>query len=187
METWALWIVTPLLGAFIGWVTNRVAIKMLFHPREQFLGFQGLIPKRKKEIATKVAKVVSEQLLRSDDIKKKIQEAGKLTEEKAKDYGQAFLEERPGLNALIPKALKNQATAALSGAVKKFTAEFSTEILQELNIAGLVEERVASFENDKLEELIKKISSKELKHIEILGGVLGGLIGLINAVVVYWT
>ncbi|MBK6826355.1 MAG: hypothetical protein IPG86_05585 [Chitinophagaceae bacterium] len=48
MNIWVI-ILVPLISAFIGWVTNWVAIKMLFHPREprKFLGitFHGIFPK----------------------------------------------------------------------------------------------------------------------------------------------
>lgn len=41
----------PLIGGFIGWLTNWVAIKMLFYPREPkkilFVTFQGIFPKTK--------------------------------------------------------------------------------------------------------------------------------------------
>ena len=44
----------PLIGAFIGLVTNWIAIRLLFRPRRRMLGFQGLIPKYRREIAERV-------------------------------------------------------------------------------------------------------------------------------------
>ena len=44
----------PLFGAAIGWLTNYVAIKLLFKPHRRVeifgLNIQGVIPKRRKEI-----------------------------------------------------------------------------------------------------------------------------------------
>lgn len=45
----------PIIGAIIGAFTNYLAIKMLFHPRKPILGIQGLLPKRRKILASKIA------------------------------------------------------------------------------------------------------------------------------------
>lgn len=62
--------IPPLIGAVIGYITNDIAIKMLFHPRKAiFIGkwqmpfTPGLIPKEKNRIAKSVGNVVSTQLL----------------------------------------------------------------------------------------------------------------------------
>lgn len=70
MYIYGRWIVIPLIGAFIGWITNVLAIRLLFRPHRpfQFLfwTFQGLIPKRRAEIAANVARVVDKDLLPSE-------------------------------------------------------------------------------------------------------------------------
>src|SRR5947208_14089446 len=66
----------PVISAFIGWFTNWIAIKMLFHPKEpvKVLGitFHGIFPKRQKLFAEKLGKLVSEELLSFSDIENKI-------------------------------------------------------------------------------------------------------------------
>ena len=64
------WILPPLLGALIGYVTNRIAIKMLFRPLnpKRFLGMRvpltpGVIPRNRYDLARTIARMVSEQLL----------------------------------------------------------------------------------------------------------------------------
>ena len=44
----------PLIGFVIGYFTNYIAIKMLFYPRKSVLGFQGILPKRRREIAERI-------------------------------------------------------------------------------------------------------------------------------------
>ncbi|MBF0544868.1 MAG: DUF445 family protein [Candidatus Riflebacteria bacterium] len=60
------------VGAFIGYLTNDVAVIMLFRPyRKMRLGWfswQGLIPSRQDELASKIGEVITEQLLTSDKI-----------------------------------------------------------------------------------------------------------------------
>ena len=64
------WILPPLLGAIIGYVTNRIAIKMLFRPLnpKRFLGVRvpltpGVIPRNRFDLARNIGRMVSEQLL----------------------------------------------------------------------------------------------------------------------------
>ena len=64
------WILPPLLGAIIGYVTNRIAIKMLFRPLnpKRVLGVRvpltpGVIPRNRFDLARTIARMVSEQLL----------------------------------------------------------------------------------------------------------------------------
>lgn len=78
------------IGAFIGGVTNHLAIKMLFHPRQTWrIGGRrvpftpGLIPKRRDEIGLALGKVVSDylvttrglsEMLHKPDIRQKIED-----------------------------------------------------------------------------------------------------------------
>jgi uncharacterized membrane protein YheB (UPF0754 family) len=71
------WIVlVPVISAFIGWFTNWIAIKMLFHPKKpiRFLGLtiHGIFPKRQKQFAEKLGKLVSEELISFREIEEKI-------------------------------------------------------------------------------------------------------------------
>lgn len=68
-------LVPPIIGAVIGYITNDIAIKMLFHPRKPvYIGkwqlpfTPGLIPKEKNRVARSIGKVVSTQLLNSDTL-----------------------------------------------------------------------------------------------------------------------
>lgn len=67
--------IPPLVGAIIGYITNDIAIKMLFHPRRPiYIGkwklpfTPGLIPKEKRRVAQSIGNVVSNQLLNSDTL-----------------------------------------------------------------------------------------------------------------------
>lgn len=70
MQDWLYILVSILVAAFVGGVTNHFAIKMLFHPRNAVhIGkvhvpfTPGLIPKRRDDIALSLGKVVSEYLV----------------------------------------------------------------------------------------------------------------------------
>lgn len=66
----------PLIGAVIGYITNDIAIRMLFHPyRPLYIGkfklpfTPGIIPKEQARIAKSLGQVVSEMLLCEEALK----------------------------------------------------------------------------------------------------------------------
>ncbi|NCT95515.1 MAG: DUF445 family protein, partial [Chitinophagaceae bacterium] len=54
---------------------------------------------------------------------------------------------------------------------------------QQLDLEKIVVDKVAGFSSDKLEEILKGIMSKEFRFVEILGGILGFLIGLLQVLI----
>ena len=70
-------LIPPVIGGIIGYITNDIAIKMLFHPRKPiYIGkwqlpfTPGLIPKEKHRVAKSIGRVVSNQLLSPDTLTK---------------------------------------------------------------------------------------------------------------------
>jgi uncharacterized membrane protein YheB (UPF0754 family) len=70
----------PVVGAFIGYLTNRVAIRMLFRPlkawkigRMRVPMTPGVIPSRREELAINMGEVVGDHLLTSKEIGKGLQ------------------------------------------------------------------------------------------------------------------
>lgn len=61
------------------------------------------------------------------------------------------------------------------------------DVLKRLNLAEVVREQVDTFPIAKLEELVLGIISKELKLITWLGGIIGGLVGILQALIVFLT
>lgn len=75
MEHYLPWLVPPLLGALIGYVTNYIAIKMLFRPLQPWRIFglrvpltPGIIPSKRGELAQRMGHTVGGHLLTSADV-----------------------------------------------------------------------------------------------------------------------
>ncbi len=71
------YIARPLIGAVIGYITNDIAIRMLFRPRraKYIFGFRlpftpGLIPKEKARIAASIGEAVSKNLMNREVLEK---------------------------------------------------------------------------------------------------------------------
>ena len=99
-------ILTPVIGAIIGYFTNWLAIKMLFKPHREyrFLGVRvpftpGLIPKERRTLAQKIGEVTAKnvltddalnEMLRSEEMREKLRLAADgLFERLAKNTAQA--------------------------------------------------------------------------------------------------
>lgn len=70
----------PVIGAFIGYLTNRIAIRMLFRPLKAWrvLGIRvpmtpGVIPSKRHELAENMGEVVGDHLLTSTEVGKGLQ------------------------------------------------------------------------------------------------------------------
>jgi uncharacterized membrane protein YheB (UPF0754 family) len=59
-----------------------------------------------------------------------------------------------------------------------------TTVEEKVDFGQIVESKVASLELDRLEDLINRVASKELRTIELLGGVLGFLVGVVQVMLV---
>ena len=183
----------PLIGALIGWFTNYIAIKMLFHPKDEarifFISLQGVFPKRQKDFARKLGQIVSEELLSVHDITKHLKE--KATSEAILQHIAKRLEE--GITSRLPRVFPMLAmlmTGDMTEKIKKILMEqiaglneeliekLSGELEDELDMHRIVEEKVSSFSSDKLEEIVFAIMRKEFKFVELVGAVLGFLIGV---------
>ena len=55
--------------------------------------------------------------------------------------------------------------------------------MQQVNLSGIVEEQINSFDLDYIESLIIEIANKELGLIMLLGFLLGGIIGCFQGII----
>ncbi len=69
------YLIPPLLGALIGYVTNYIAIRMLFRPLRawRLIGLRvpltpGIIPAKRGELARRMGEMVGDHLLTADDV-----------------------------------------------------------------------------------------------------------------------
>lgn len=185
----------PLISAFIGWFTNWIAIKMLFHPREPkvILGirFQGIFPKRQQQFAQKLGKMVSTELLSFQDIETKIsnpanvQKLMPFVEQHIDHFLRVKLADKmPVISMFIGDKTINQLKAVFIAELTELfpviMKNYMNNLQEELDLEKIVIEKVSGFSSDKLEEMLNAIMAKEFRFVEIIGGVLGFVIGLIQ-------
>ncbi|AEF82773.1 DUF445 domain-containing protein [Leadbettera azotonutricia] len=72
------WIIPPLVGAIIGYVTNAIAIKMLFRPLKEvrILGIRlpftpGILPRERHKLAESIGRMVERELITPEILKER--------------------------------------------------------------------------------------------------------------------
>ena len=194
---WWLFII-PFIAAFIGWLTNWLAIKMLFHPRnpKKIMGItiQGIFPKRQKLLAEKLGKLISKEFLSFEEIEQKITDPNKLRKvlPMIENHVDEFLrvkmtKEMPFLSMFIgDKTIGSLKTAFMQEIELIFPGvmiQFAGNMKDELDIEAIVTQKVTAFSSDKLEEILLQIMSKEFRFVEVIGAVIGFLIGLLQVAI----
>ncbi|MGV3767953.1 MAG: DUF445 domain-containing protein [Chitinophagaceae bacterium] len=185
----------PIIAAFTGWITNKIAIKLLFHPRlpVRFMGItiQGVFPKRQQQFAEKLGKLVSRELLSFDDIKEKIarpenvHKVMPLVEKHIDHFLQVKLGEKmPIVRAFVGESTLNQMKSILMEELEALfpvlMEDYMHQVKTDLDLEQIVTRKIAAFSTDKLEEILMQIMAKEFVFIEVIGAVLGFIIGLIQ-------
>lgn len=186
-------LVSVVIGALIGWITNYIAIKMLFRPYKEvnliFFKIQGLIPKRKNEIGEGIADTIDKELLSIKDI------IGQLNDEEffkklealidsvmEKDLKAKIKEKFPFMQLFLSDSVLNEIKQTIKNIVlenkEEVIAFFSSYVEEKANFKQIIVDKISSFSLEKMEKLIFELANKELKHIEIIGAILGAIIGV---------
>lgn len=191
-----LYLVTfPLVGAAIGWCTNFLAIKMLFHPRKPLrlpgLRIQGLLPRRQRDLAEKIGETVADEILSAAEISSLLgrihwreEVEGIVASIIGRDLVPRSMQMLPGVGLLLQQVqdrLTDRILEALDSHMDAIVARFHDE----LDIKAMVVERIAGLDLDDLERLVFRLVARELRHIELVGGILGFIVGLVQSLIFF--
>jgi uncharacterized membrane protein YheB (UPF0754 family) len=186
------------IGAGIGWVTNYVAIKMLFRPYKEInfglFKIQGLLPKRKHEIGESIAEIIQSELVSLKDIVSSM-DKDKL-EEKMSEAIDKILEEKlqreitknfPMIAMFLSSDMLDKIKVIIKNSIlenkDKIISMFSDYLEENVDFKGIIVRNVDAFSLEKLEEITYSLAKKEFKHIEVVGAVLGAIIGFAQFII----
>lgn len=188
-------ILLVLIGGLIGWLTNKVAIKMLFRPvnPHKVLGitFQGVFPRRKDQIAVSLAEIIETELLSKDVLMDQLFDQDKL--ESVKDRLKSVIVEK--LSEAIPPMAAMFIGGDIKGFVKKYIDKHGDEIFDalfkelkdlsfdQIDIREIVKNRIDALDFIEFEKIIFGLMNKELRFVEVIGLFLGAFIGVIQYLV----
>ena len=192
---WA-YLLMPFVTAGIGWVTNWLAVKMLFLPLKPVVIFpgvkiQGLIPRRQSDLARQVAEIIERELISQNMIREAVQSVGigDMVEEKVRALIREKLVEKlkgiPMLGAFLNEesisGIEDYIVQELRVMSESMAVEFADGVEDRLQVRHMVEKRIEAFDLLKLKKIVESVASKEFRTIEMTGAVLGGLIGVLQS------
>lgn len=188
-------ILIPIISAFIGWFTNWIAIKMLFHPKQpkKILGitFHGIFPKRQRQFAEKLGVLVATELLHFDEIAIRLKDPSQLKElepvisKHLDTFLQVKLKEKlPVISMFVGEGTMGKIKEGMMEEIEVLLPEiierYTDSLRHKIDVQRMVTEKVSNFSSDKLENILNAIMKKEFFFVEVIGGVLGFIIGLLQ-------
>lgn len=174
-----IYIIGALIGAVIGYITNWLAIKMLFRPREAKYIFgmklpftPGLIPKEKSRIANKVGETVGTHLLNSDSLSKALKDDK--IKAKFNEVAKEKINQVINSNSTLDDSLKNtlgENYYALKGNMINNIAKTILESIQEEEFKNKVKFYIVDSIKERLnknpEKIIDFINSNKFREVII--------------------
>lgn len=191
MSVWAGWVLPPLVGAVIGGVTNDVAIRMLFRPYAAWRvgGLRvpltpGLIPRERAQIAYAIAETFTEHVLDSDQV------ADLLLTDRVratlKDKVAGMVDQLGGLLGANPAMLTMAKGMAGDLLLREIDALARGDGPSGDHIRERIRERIDALDVAKLEALVLGFSRKQFRAITWFGVLLGGLIGVVQVLLMHF-
>ena len=167
------WIFSPILGGIIGYITNDIAIKMLFHPYEPLyiknwhVPFTpGLIHKQKDRIARSIGAMVNEHLLDSKTLQNTLLSEDVL--DKLKEHINAFLktlknDERTLEQAILSFGVKCDGLAEHMKYIKKSAADFILERVTDEQIGIYISRKVT----EEAQRILGTFAAETIKKLGV--------------------
>lgn len=191
-------IVIPFIGGFSGWLIITTALKLMFRPDKPVkipwgnTYLQGLIPRKKAELAAGIREMIQTQLLHAvtKDSGLAPDIFSKLTDTVAQGIKNRTEQKIPGF---LPGAVRERISGAVEDIVRKEAPAFIEAVLdkirdqgdQEQDFCRMLEDKIQAVDLYKIEESVKK--SPEiliLKTGAVVVGVAMGFVQLLAAVYV---
>ncbi len=185
MDNWLAFALPPLIGAFIGALTNDVAIRMLFRPyAARHIGkwrvpfTPGLIPRERHHIAESIADTFVAHVFGNSDV------AELFLTDKVK--GQLKIKVDALIGQLGGMLNVNEGMLGMARAMAgSYVIDEIGKIAAEMDDEGdeikqRIKEKIDNLDVATLEELVMGFSRKQFRHITWFGALLGFMIGVVQ-------
>jgi len=192
----------PVVGALVGTVTNWLAIQMLFYPREptRYLGlfeYQGLFPKRQAEMAQRMGGIAARELIIPSEVFDELMQ-GSLPETVTEAHVVALEEQARTRMAPVMQmvdsmvdeearpAMRQSLAARINEEVPRMRRTLVQRVSDHIDLEGMLSRRLVNLKSSEFEQLIRGLFQREEIYLIIYGGLLGGVIGGLQLLVVNW-
>lgn len=173
-QTWTL----PVAGALVGYITNWIAIKLLFEPADPIpIGpfiLQGLFESRQVEVSNEFGNFLNTRVLQSFSILDGLVKGG--------DDGLFFDFLRQQLPYPVPKHILSAAIKAIQQTANdpERYPELHDYVTKQLDISNTLSTRLKLLQPKEFEDLLHPVFQEDEIILIATGGVLGFLAGLLQ-------
>jgi uncharacterized membrane protein YheB (UPF0754 family) len=193
-EGWVL----PVAGFLVGYVTNWLAMNLIYEPREPVqigpFKIQGVFIKRQREVATQFADVIADRVLTPENMVQHISEGPNrqrlldILEGQVEESMQEY--ERDAMVAmLVSKDKLEEAKADLLGRVRNADMTDSRQIKtfanQSRKIHAQMEANLGALDADQFGGILRPVFQKDEWKLILAGGVIGTGIGALQVVLLF--
>ncbi len=170
-------LVSALFGALIGYLANRLAIWMLFHPIKEYrigpFKIQGVIPRMKNELINRFGEIIEREVLNYSDIVGEIKNVIKRETERY-------------LDTHIPKFLGDigdKITRLIADGLSNLISNYIGMLSDKISIREVVIRKFKDLDVGELSKTVNKAIGKELRYISINDAILGFIIGALEPII----
>lgn len=168
----------------------------MFKPIKPFkllfgLKIHGVIPSRKSELAASIGDVIEKQLVSSGDILNQL-----ISEKEIDDLKTVIVDNvviilksklPTFLHSFTDKTIKKQLDAFMHKDGEKYIRDMLEKTItganKRISVSKIVSDKIEALDLAAFEEIVTGVVNKELRHIELLGAVLGFIIGILQGII----
>ena len=201
MIIWVLypapWIL-PAAGFGVGYLTNWIAIRLVFAPREPVkLGpvtIQGLFHKRQNEVAEAFGRTVATRVLNADNIVATVMDtegAARMSQIVERRVGELITkyEAHPMAKIVLPKEERAALRAELLGRIQEEWPKpggfFHTFAGEAVDLHGELERRMKALDRESYEGVLRPAFQQDEWKLIVAGAVLGTVAGVLQLVYIF--
>lgn len=184
-----VYLIPPILGAFIGYLTNVIAVELLFRPKKPInlfeIKIQGIVPARSKEILERFIESLSE-ILTQEDFEFMLDKAisrSYVESQVIKKVDEIF--NKAPFSIFKNKLLRSISVSLSDTIIQALKNTASKSIAKNIDLREFVINKAQKISNEEIESIFKKFTKKELRFIELSGAALGFVIGALQSLIMF--
>jgi uncharacterized membrane protein YheB (UPF0754 family) len=190
--------VLPAAGFLVGYITNWLALHLIFEPREpKQIGpfrIQGVFIKRQREVATSFADVIAGKVLNAENMMQHLNDGSNrqrvlnILENQVEESMQVY-ERDAMVGMLVSKDKLEEAKADLLDRVRSADMTDSRQIKtfadQSHHIHAQLEENLGALDANEFSGILRPVFQKDEWKLILAGGVIGTGIGALQVVLLF--
>jgi uncharacterized membrane protein YheB (UPF0754 family) len=193
------WWTFPIMGVIVGYITNWMALQMIFRPLEPkkfiFFTYQGLFLRRQAEVSKELANIIAHKVLNTENLIKIIFKGKggdllvKLVLDNAYKGVESLVQDKAPIAPVLLgsekiQLIKMKVADKLVGIIPDIVDRVQLYITDTLKIEETVSERLTKLSKAEFEDILHSVFKEDEMTLILLGAFLGGMVGLAQALLV---